>query len=200
MAELDDAWALLDEAPLNIVFIAGPYFGDGREETIEANIREAEKYAVALANRGIGFFCPHLHTQHFGIKAQAGEPFYHRLDFQHLVRSDAALFTPRWSSSSGAKREEAWAKWRQMPTFFPTSPGDLEAIVEWNRSHKNISILELEGLLFENAVRFEDFSPLPGWSHRDQRVIDVSRQAVKGRKFPYFDPETGKFERSVSAT
>jgi predicted methyltransferase MtxX (methanogen marker protein 4) len=57
-------WARLTENPLKIVVIAGPYIGDGRLETIERNIREAELYAVALANRGIGFFCPHLHTHH----------------------------------------------------------------------------------------------------------------------------------------
>lgn len=189
-SDLDDAWALLNQAPLNVVFIAGPYIGDGSIKAIEANVREAELYAIALANAGIGFFCPHLHTEHFGTKAEAGEPFYHRLDFQHLVRSDAVLFTPRWKSSSGARREFAWATWRNMPIFFPSSPKDIAKIVRWNSDHKPLSVLELEALLFENAVRFEDFSVLPGWSENDQKVIDASREAVRRRNFQHFDPRT----------
>ena len=35
---------------MKIVFIAGPYTGDGTFEAIERNIREAEKYQIALAN------------------------------------------------------------------------------------------------------------------------------------------------------
>jgi len=43
---------------MKIVFIAGPYTGDGTFESIERNIREAEKYQIALANKEIGFFAP----------------------------------------------------------------------------------------------------------------------------------------------
>jgi len=196
-SELYAAWALLDQEPLNIVFIAGPYIGDGTIEAIEANIREAETYAIALANANIGFFCPHLHTEHFGIKAQANEPFYHRLDFQHLIRSDAVLFTPRSPSSSGARREEAWAKWRGMTSFYPTSPDDIGEIIEWNRARRPMSVLDLEALLLENAVRFEDFAALPGWSERDQRVIDDSRKAVAGRSIRFYDAQTGSISWEI---
>ncbi len=130
--EHEASWADLEAQPLKIVFIAGPYIGDGSVEAIEANIRDAEQYAVALANAGIGFFCPHLHTEHFGTKATAGEPFYHRLDYQFLLRSDAALFTPSWQSSSGARREHDWAIWKSLPVFYPKSPRDYDAILAWN--------------------------------------------------------------------
>ena len=46
---------------MKIIFIAGPYFEDGNSSNIEENIREAEKYQIALANQGIGFFCAHNH-------------------------------------------------------------------------------------------------------------------------------------------
>jgi hypothetical protein len=127
------SWAHLEENPLKLVFIAGPYIGDGSVEAIEANIREAESYAVALANAGIGFFCPHLHTEHFGSKATADEPFYHRLDFQFLLRSDAALFTPRWKASSGARREHDWAEEKGLTIFYPESPSDIGDIIAWNK-------------------------------------------------------------------
>ena len=50
---------------MEIVFIAGPYTGDGTFESIERNIRAAEKFQIALANREVGFFCAHNHTEHF---------------------------------------------------------------------------------------------------------------------------------------
>ena len=124
-------WSPLGSRPMKLVFIAGPYIGDGTTETIERNIREAESYAIALANACIGFFCPHLHTHHFGTKAQADETFYHALDFHFLTHADAVLFTPRWHTSSGAKRERAWAVAKGLPLFYPASPDAIEDIVMW---------------------------------------------------------------------
>ena len=115
-------WLPLGSRPMKIVFIAGPYIGDGRVDTIEANIREAESYAIALANAGIGFFCPHLHTHHFGTKARADETIYHALDFHFLTHADAVLFTPRWHTSSGARRERAWAIAKDLPLFYRIHP------------------------------------------------------------------------------
>ena len=64
---------------MKIVFVAGPYTGDGKVETIERNIREAEKYQIALAEKQIGFFCAHNHTEHFSTKKGvcAPEDFYY---------------------------------------------------------------------------------------------------------------------------
>ena len=87
---------------MKIVFIAGPYTGDGTFEAIERNIREAEKYQIALANREVGFFCPHNHTAHFSGKKGATPPekFYYDLDFQFLMRAaDAVLAMPNWGKS-----------------------------------------------------------------------------------------------------
>ena len=87
---------------MKIIFIAGAYTGDGSRESIEQNIRIAEKYAIALANRHIGFFLTHIHTEHFssGKGATAPEAFYYALDFEYLKRiSDAVLFIPGWENS-----------------------------------------------------------------------------------------------------
>ena len=70
---------------MKIVFIAGPYIGDGTYESIEKNIRKAEKYQIALASQRIGFFCSHNHTEHLGEKgADAPEQFYYELDLHFL--------------------------------------------------------------------------------------------------------------------
>lgn len=122
---------------MKIVFIAGPYKGDGTFEAIERNIREAEKYQIALANRGVGFFCAQNHTEHFGSRkgATAPEDFYYELDLQFLKRvADAVLAIPGWESSFGAKREVEWAKEKGMKIFYPKDPADIEEIVQWANS------------------------------------------------------------------
>lgn len=118
---------------MKIVFIAGPYTGNGTTESIERNIREAEKYQIALANKEIGFFCPHNHTEHFGQKgATPPEKFYYDLDFEFLTRmADAVLAIPGWENSWGAKREIAWAKEKDMKIFYPKHLKDIEDIINW---------------------------------------------------------------------
>jgi len=119
---------------MKIVFIAGPYTGDGTHDGIEKNIREAEKYQIALANHQIGFFCAHNHTEHFSSKkgAKAPETFYYELDLQFLKRmANAVLAMPGWESSWGAKREVEWAKENGLPIFYPKSPEDIQDIIDW---------------------------------------------------------------------
>ena len=119
---------------MKIVFIAGPYTGDGSYESIEKNIREAEKYQIALANNQIGFFCPHNHTEHFGPHkgVTAPEQFYYDLDFEFLMRmADAVLAIPGWENSWGTKREIAWAKKHSMTIFYPKNPSDISEIMAW---------------------------------------------------------------------
>lgn len=117
---------------MKIIFIAGPYFGKGDSDEIEKNIREAEKYQIALANLGVGFFCPHNHTEHFERKANAPEEFYRELDMAFLERTaDALLVIPGWETSEGVKAEINWARKNNLKIFFPKSSNDLEEIIEW---------------------------------------------------------------------
>lgn len=111
--------------------------GDGKVETIERNIREAEKYAIALADRQVGFFCPHKHTEHFngGQKSTAPEQFYYDLDFYFLMHiADAVLVVPGWENSSGTKRELEWVKAKGLKTFYPKDPTDIGEVVKWAKA------------------------------------------------------------------
>jgi hypothetical protein len=121
---------------MKIIYIAGAYIGDSKTETIEYNIREAEKYAIALADREIGFFCPHKHTEHFhsGKKSSASEQFYYNLDFYFLTKiADAVLVVPDWENSLGTKKEVEWAKQNGLKIFYPKNPTDIEEVVKWAR-------------------------------------------------------------------
>ncbi len=121
---------------MKIIFIAGPYFGNGTYEEIEKNIQEAEKFAIALANRGIGFFCFATHTRHFEQKANAPEKFYKMLDAEILIRCDAVLALPNWQESPGARAEIEIAQFYLIPIFYQQSINDAEmnAIKEWTKS------------------------------------------------------------------
>jgi len=122
---------------MKIIYIAGPYFGDGKKETIEKNIREAEKYQIELANHGIGFFCSHNHTEHFQEKAKATEEFYYELDFHFLKKcTDAVLALPGWKNSKGARKEIEWANQNNLKVFYPQSCSDLQELYNWVKDNK----------------------------------------------------------------
>ena len=117
---------------MKIIFIAGPYFSDGDPKKIEKNIRDAEKYQIALANHGIRFFFAHNHTEHFEQKANASEKFYKGMDMLILQRvADAMIAIPGWENSSGAKNEVSWAKENSLKIFFPKSIDDLDKVIMW---------------------------------------------------------------------
>lgn len=117
---------------MKIVFIWGPYFGDGDKAKIQGNIRHAEQCQIALANAGVGFFCPHNHTEHFEIKATANENFYRELDMVFLQKmTDAVMAVPGWETSAGARAEIEFAKRKGLPIFYPESPDNLGLIVDW---------------------------------------------------------------------
>ena len=117
---------------MKIVFIAGPYFSDGNPEKIKENIRNAEKYQIALANKRIGFFCSHNHTKNFERKAKAPEEFYKELDLKILKRAaDALIAIPGWENSDGARKEVVWAKENSLKIFYPKSVEDLDEVINW---------------------------------------------------------------------
>lgn len=119
---------------MKIIFIAGPYFSDGDPQKIEENIRNAEKFQIALANQRIGFFCSHNHTEHFEQKAKATEEFYKEMDMLILQRAaDAIMAIPGWENSPGARKEVDWAKENNLKIFFPKSVSDLNEIIKWER-------------------------------------------------------------------
>jgi hypothetical protein len=122
----------MSKKSMKIVFIAGPYYGGGNLKNIDKNIREAESYAIALANRGVGFFGPHLHTARFELRTTAAEEYFKELDMSMLQRAcDAIMAIPGWEKSRGAKAEIKWAKNHKIKIFYPKSVSDLDKVAKW---------------------------------------------------------------------
>lgn len=113
--------------------ISGHYTGDGSQEVIAKNIAIAEKFAIALANKGIGFFCPHCNSAQHEIKGSIiGPQFYVDLNLEIQKRAtDAILMIPGWKTSPGAVNEIKLAKKMDKPIFYPNDENDLQEIEMW---------------------------------------------------------------------
>jgi hypothetical protein len=91
---------------MKVVFLSGPYFGDSQPATIEANIQEARQWALAMARKRVGFFCPHLNSAHFGSEPGVpDEAWFLEMCLSVLLGCDALLAMPRWRESKGARVE-----------------------------------------------------------------------------------------------
>lgn len=118
---------------MKIVFISGVYIGKNFEET-DVNIKKAEAFAIALANRGVGFFCPHLNIAHLETKSSMAYGFHLDLDAEMMSRCDGALMMPGWEKTGSDMFGYENARKRGMLMFFPNSPEDtrvLSAIEKW---------------------------------------------------------------------
>jgi len=121
---------------MKIVYIAGQLTTgwDGKDrEYLVNNVRKAEQYQIALANSGIGSFCPHTHACfHHEKGGTAPDEYYYKLGMEFLKRvADAVLAVPGWENSKGAKIEVEWAIKNNLPIFYPHSPQDIGNIIEW---------------------------------------------------------------------
>lgn len=114
---------------MKLVFIAGPYIAESYS-AIDDNIQAARAVAIELANAGIGFFCPHLHTAHFELHANADEAFYKAMDLSHLVGCDALLAIRGFERSAGTRAEIAEARSLGIPVFFTYEENYIQKIKE----------------------------------------------------------------------
>jgi nucleoside 2-deoxyribosyltransferase len=100
------------------VYVAGPYRpinGGGSHDwhgycDIDANINEARRWSIRLAQAGIPFFCPHLNSAHFEVFAPDVPPDYWlNMDIKLLQFADAIFLLPNWRKSSGTLAEKDYA-------------------------------------------------------------------------------------------
>lgn len=99
---------------MKVVYIAGAF----RAETawqIAENVREAERWALKVAECGAMPLCPHTNTQHF--HGMLDEKFWVDGTLELLKRCDGALFLPGWVKSRGSMAEHRWCVKNGLPFF-----------------------------------------------------------------------------------
>ena len=117
---------------MKVVYISGPFVGDGTKKSIEQNIQRAKEYATVLANKKIGIFCPHLYNLDLDEKdLTKRQRYFYDLDGELLVRSDAVVVLPDWEKSFGARHEIKIAEELKLPIFYPKSVSDLDEVEKW---------------------------------------------------------------------
>lgn len=106
-----------------VIYIAGPFRGANAWE-VEQNIRRAEAVAFQVAQAGAMPLCPHTNTRFFDGTLTA--EFWLEGTMELLRRCDAAIFTPLWMKSSGARAEHDEAGRLGLPRFYSVTE-----LVEW---------------------------------------------------------------------
>lgn len=117
---------------MKYVYVAGPYTGKTHNwqsyYEIDRNIRVAEEMAARLADLGIGFFCPHKHSEHFEvIVPDVGPDFWYELDIHFMKSCDAILMLPNWENSKGSLKEKRIMEELGRPVFYELN----DDLVEW---------------------------------------------------------------------
>ena len=116
---------------MKVIYIAGKYTGHYHDHRsyfeIDRNIKAAMEAAAALAQAGVGFFCPHSHCAHFEVITPDVQPaFWYKLDLQFLVICDAILMLEGWQESKGAVNEHYLALRNGLQVFY-----GIESVIAW---------------------------------------------------------------------
>lgn len=146
---------------MKYIYIAGPYMGPARHHDwrdysiIDRNIAQARDAFVALAQAGIGAFCPHLHSAHFEVIApDVGPAYWYELDFRFLRACDALYLLPGWQESTGSLAEKAMAEFElHIPVF-----EDIDQAIAWAQGQQ--PVFEVPTIPAEEAVE-QGIVPVP---------------------------------------
>lgn len=99
---------------MKVVYIAGAFTAPTAWGIAE-NVREAERWALRVAEQGAMPLCPHTNTQNFHGELTA--EFWYQGTLELLRRCDAALFLPSWTKSNGSLAEHRWCEENSLPFF-----------------------------------------------------------------------------------
>lgn len=115
---------------MKIIFIAGPFRGDGSREIKTQNIEIARKFVHLFIENNIPFYSPHLNIDQEIIElSEKDGQLALGLNTEMLRRCDALAVLPGWESSSGTKKEIEDAKKLSLPIFYLSKKDAIEKII-----------------------------------------------------------------------
>jgi len=104
-----------EELTHKLIYVAGPYrAGHGR--TVQDNIENARKAAVALWQAGHTVICPHLNTA--GMDGVIPDDEFIVRDLLIVARCDALYMLKAWRDSKGACIERKYAIGKGIPIHY----------------------------------------------------------------------------------
>lgn len=123
---------------MKLVFVAGPYRGEGKLGEIERNIAQSARFQSALAHAGIVAYSPNIHDAHWetlnGGNERAARTLKVFTEWVLAERADALAVMPGWETSAGTKVEIATSTERGIPIFYLKDEADLAELLAWYRS------------------------------------------------------------------
>lgn len=116
---------------MKLVFLAGPFRGDGSEAAKQERVEKARQYALSLIEAGISFYSPHLNLSQLLIPfGSSHEEYAIKTQKEFLERTDVLAVLPGWEESSGTKDEIQWAQDSGMPIVYLEKEGSITKLKE----------------------------------------------------------------------
>lgn len=107
---------------MKLVFLAGPFRGDGSREAKLQNIDATQVHTKQLIKNQISFYSPHLNLDVavMNLGGDGSEHAEYAINTQRifLERCDILAVLPGWQESSGTKDEIDYAESVGMPIVF----------------------------------------------------------------------------------
>jgi hypothetical protein len=121
---------------MKVVYIGGPYIGNGHFPTILDNIEAARDCAIKLANAGIAFIAPHLNSALFEQISYTTSAYWYNMYLEILSRCDALFMANDWQDSRGCQLEMELALHLNMPIFYWA---ELESLKKWVKEQESMT-------------------------------------------------------------
>ena len=117
---------------MKVIFLAGPFRGDGSKEAQKVNIEKAKQYAKKFVANKIPFYSPHLNLSQVTVEMDKDvEEYAIPVQSEFLERCDALAVLPGWKDSLGTLEEIEMAKKKGMKIFYLEQPNAMSDIKEF---------------------------------------------------------------------
>ena len=117
---------------MKIIFIAGPFRGDGTAGDQKKNIDRAKQFVNVFINNDIPYYSPHMNIDCELVgRIYDANKLSVELNREMLDRTDAVAILPNWENSKGTIGEINRAEVSGKRIFYLDRSNTIEEIKEW---------------------------------------------------------------------